>query len=368
MNLYLKTMCFVVSFCLFISGFALSAYAEGAPTVCVSNVKAAAGEDVVVSVSVKNNPGIVSMTLKVDYDNSMLTLQGITDRGVLGTTFHSDDFTTPYYLCWANDGATQNFKVNGKLAQLTFRVNENSENGTVYPISIEYSLDDGIYDKDLNCIDFEVESGSITVDNSNSGDNSKAVIVPITDLKYEISGTELYIRRYEGFDSDIIIDSSYEISGKKYSVTVINESAFEGNTDIESLVLPETLRSVEQYAFYKCTSLKSVTVLSKNATIGERAFGYYYISGGQDGKVEGFKLTGYCDTASEIYATENDIDFKFIPVFGDINGDGRLNADDIVIMKKSLLSGTFDEAFDLNKDSAVNIIDLVRLKRLIADK
>lgn len=368
MNLYLKTMCFVVSFCLFISGFALSAYAEGAPTVCVSNVKAAAGEDVVVSVSVKNNPGIVTMWLKVDYDNSMLTLQGITDRGVLGTADHDDNSAYPYYLRWTNDIATQNFKVNGKLAQLTFRVNENSENGTVYPISIEYSLDDGIYDKDLNCIDFAVESGSITVDNSNSGDNSKAVIVPITDLKYEISGTELYIKGYEGFDSDIIIDSSYEISGKKYSVTVINESAFEGNTDIESLVLPETLRSVEKYAFYDCTSLKSVTVLSKNATIGERAFGYYYISGGQDGKVEGFKLTGYRDTASEIYATENDIDFKFIPVFGDINGDGRLNADDIVIMKKSLLSGTFDEAFDLNKDSAVNIIDLVRLKRLIADK
>lgn len=369
MKLYLKTMCFVVSFCLFISGFALSAYAEGAPTVCVSNVKAAAGEDVVVSVSVKNNPGIVSMTLKVVYDDSMLTLQGITDRGVLGTAGHSDNFTSPYYLCWTNDTATQNFKVNGKLAQLTFRVNENSENGTFYPISIEYSLEDhDIYDKDLNCIDFAVESGSITVDNSNSGDNSKAVIVPITDLKYEISGTELYITGYEGIDSDIIIDSSYEISGKKYSVTVINESAFEGNTDIESLVLPETLRSVEKYAFYNCTSLKSVTVLSKNATIGELAFGYYYISRGQDGKVEGFKLTGYRDTASEIYATENDIDFKFIPVFGDINGDGRLNADDIVIMKKSLLSGTFDEAFDLNKDSAVNIIDLVRLKRLIADK
>ena len=105
-----------------------------------------------------------------------------------------------------------------------YRINENSEQGTVYPISIEYSLEEhDIYDKNLNCIDFAVESGSITVDNSNSGDNSKAVIVPITDLEYEISGTELYITRYEGFDSDIIIDSSYEISGKKYIVTVINE-------------------------------------------------------------------------------------------------------------------------------------------------
>ena len=95
------------------------------------------------------------------------------------------------------------------------------------------------------------------------------------------------------------------------------------------------MRSVENYAFYDCTSLKSVTVLSKNVTIGNRAFGYYYITRAQDGKVEGFKLTGYRDTESEIYAIENDIDFKLLPVFGDINGDGRLNADDAVILKKS---------------------------------
>ena len=125
---------------------------------------------------------------------------------------------------------------------------------------------------------------------------------------------------------------------------------------------------IKEVNIYDCTSLKSVTVLSKNVTIGERAFGYYYISWAQDGKVKGFKLTGYCDTESEKYAIENDIDFKFLPVFGDINGDGRLNADDAVILKKALLSGTLDEAFDLNKDSAVNIIDLVKLKRLIAYK
>lgn len=309
------------------------------------------------------------MTLKVVYDDSMLTLQGITDKGVLGTAGHSNNFTSPYYLCWTNDTATQNFRVNGKLVELAFTVNENSENGTVYPISIEYSPEDyHIYNKDTNCIDFAVESGSITVDNSNPGENLNAVTVPITDLSYEISGTELYITGYKGFDSDIIIDSSYEISGETYSVTVINQCAFEGNTDIKSLVLPETLRSVENYAFYDCTSLKSVKVLSENVTIGDRAFGYYYISRAQDGKVEGFKLTGYCDTESEIYAIENDFDFKFLPVFGDINGDGRLNADDAVILKKALLSGTLDEAFDLNKDSAVNIIDLVKLKRLIAYK
>ena len=369
MKFYLKMMCLAVSFCLFISGFALSAYAEGAPTVCVSNVKAASGENVVVSLSVKNNPGIVSMTLDVVYDDSMLTLKEITDRGVLGTAGHCDNFTSPYRLCWTNDTATQNFTVNGKLVELTFTVNENSENGTVYPISIEYSPEDHyIYDKDTNCINFAVESGSITVDNSNPGENLNAVTVPITDLSYEISGTELYITGYKGFDSDIIIDSSYEISGETYSVTVISESAFESNTDIKSLVLPETLRSVENFAFYNCTSLKSVKVLSKNVTIGERVFGYYYITRGNDGKVEGFKLTGYRDTTSEIYATENDIDFKLLPVFGDINGDGRLNADDAVILKKALLSGTLDEAFDLNKDSAVNIIDLVKLKRLIAYK
>ncbi len=53
-------------------------------------------------------------------------------------------------------------------------------------------------------------------------------------------------------------------------------------------------------------------------------------------------------------------------VLGDIDGDGAVNASDLVPMRLRLLSpgAEYDEAYDINEDGVCNILDLVRLKKL----
>ena len=57
-----------------------------------------------------------------------------------------------------------------------------------------------------------------------------------------------------------------------------------------------------------------------------------------------------------------------VDVAGDITGDGKLNSEDLVAMVQKLMGETveYDEAYDLNKDSTVDIKDLVRLKKMCA--
>lgn len=56
-------------------------------------------------------------------------------------------------------------------------------------------------------------------------------------------------------------------------VTAIDARAFEGNTSITSVILPESIRSIGDKAFYGCSSLASID-LSGVAEIGKVAFGY----------------------------------------------------------------------------------------------
>ena len=48
-------------------------------------VDAVPGDTVDVNISLSNNPGIVSATIKVYFDSSVLTLLNVSDAGVLGS-------------------------------------------------------------------------------------------------------------------------------------------------------------------------------------------------------------------------------------------------------------------------------------------
>ncbi len=54
-------------------------------------------------------------------------------------------------------------------------------------------------------------------------------------------------------------------------------------------------------------------------------------------------------------------------VEGDINGDNEANGDDLVIMQKQLLGvdTAYEDKCDLNLDNAVNILDFIKLKKII---
>lgn len=140
--------------------FTAFADSEDAPSIVVSSTEAKAGDTVDVTITMSNNPGLVSANLYVNYDADVLKLKEVKDGGLLSGVTHSDNYkTSPYGLCWVNDTAPENFKVNGVLATLTFEVSKEAVTGTT-----TISLDQDILNYDMDNVVFDLVSGNIQIE------------------------------------------------------------------------------------------------------------------------------------------------------------------------------------------------------------
>ncbi len=103
-------------------------------------------------------------------------------------------------------------------------------------------------------------------------------------------------------------------------------------------ILPDTVKSIGENAFYKGTVL------------------YVY-----EGSVTEKLLK---DTDYTVVTIESG------KLFGDVNSDGKPDSLDYEALSQWLLTGKNkidSEAADMNKDSAVNIFDLIMLKRFLSE-
>lgn len=143
--------------------FSVSVYASNTPTVVVSDAEGSAGRLVDVTVSLQNNPGIISLWLQVDYDSSAMTLEGVADSGTLPGAMHSQDYSSdPYVLYWDNGDSAADFTVNSTVATLQFRIHEDATKGE-YDINVFCSDAGNIINAQLKPVAFNMQSGSVTV-------------------------------------------------------------------------------------------------------------------------------------------------------------------------------------------------------------
>lgn len=143
---------------------------ENAPRIVVSDARGIHGDKIYVPISLEKNPGIVSMSLKVHFDSTVMKLVEVKDAGVLGSQLHSPGYTEPYSLTWANDTVTSNFTANGTIVTLTFEIFDDVEVGQ-YPISISYDYDGyDIYNVDVERIKFETIVGYVNISDVLIGD------------------------------------------------------------------------------------------------------------------------------------------------------------------------------------------------------
>lgn len=155
------------------------------------------------------------------------------------------------------------------------------------------------------------------------------------------------------------------------SVTAIQWKAFSGCTSLADVTLPEGLTSIGNDAFWGCDAMTSITVPESVTAIGSKAIGF-----GSDGRVtEGFVLFGTSGSAAETYAQDYRITFReagsaSMPIapasglFGDVNGDGAVNASDAALVTISAANAgaggaasVSPEVGDINGDGAVNASD-----------
>ncbi len=133
------------------------------PTFVVQSVTADAGDTVTVAINVKNNPGILAMTLSLTYDDSALDLTNASNGNALSmlTMTSSKTLSSGCKFAWDGVEITEDDITDGEILVLTFVVSDNASSGS-YDIVISYNEGD-IYDNDINILSFDIENGSITV-------------------------------------------------------------------------------------------------------------------------------------------------------------------------------------------------------------
>lgn len=88
------------------------------------------------------------------------------------------------------------------------------------------------------------------------------------DYTYNVEGNSATIIKYNGSGGDIIIPAT--LGG--YLVTTIGNSAFQQNTKLISVTIPESVTAIGDGAFYNCTSLMGINIPNSVINIGNNAF------------------------------------------------------------------------------------------------
>ena len=132
------------------------------PIIVVSEVAAQAGKTAEVELTVWNNPGIVGMTLELEYDENILTLVNVKR----GDALEELNFTKPKELksgChfpWDAETVSAEQATNGVALILTFEVSDTAAVGD-YIVSVR-SYGDAI-DNDLAPVPLLYDDGAIKV-------------------------------------------------------------------------------------------------------------------------------------------------------------------------------------------------------------
>ena len=116
------------------------------------------------------------------------------------------------------------------------------------------------------------------------------------------------------------------------SVKEIMPYAFYGCKGLTSISLPESVVTIGDWAFY-CPNLISVTVAAEPCTITEYTFSNrynatLYVKYGTRGR---YAVADYWKQFKEI------IEYGEAPVFGDLNGDGKVNIADVTVLVNIIL-------------------------------
>ena len=134
------------------------------PQISVNNTAVFSEERVVeVSVQIRNNPGILGMTLQLNYDSDMLKLTDLINGEALGclTLTKPGKLVSPCKISWDGIELDDTDIQDGEILTLVFEISEKAIPG-VYPLSLSYE-EDGIINKELTPINVEIESGKIII-------------------------------------------------------------------------------------------------------------------------------------------------------------------------------------------------------------
>jgi phage baseplate assembly protein gpV len=176
-----KICCVWLALLMALSGLALQALGAAEPLALVfSDVQAAEGSTITVTLSAKNNPGIKGIGAVLDYDHTVLRLTGATGNIEVGT-WMIDTITQDDIVMWYSTDA---FTVDGPIITLTFQVLEGTAGSTA--VGLTFGDWDSVSDVTGSDItDFSVQAGTVTIADSTTvlkGDIDGNGVVNLKDV------------------------------------------------------------------------------------------------------------------------------------------------------------------------------------------
>ena len=185
-----KLTSIILSILLACSCMPLTFAVDTQPTISIRSTSGTPCDRVAVQVVVSNNPGLVTMLLRVGYDSSVLTLESVTDGSIFGegnAYFGNDTTADPYVLMWEDGLATENHMADGTLATLTFLVAEDAQPGDT-EISVTVDTDSTL-DVDLQQVQFNTQSGIMTITDTTPSDSA---VISVGTMK-ATAGTQIEV-------------------------------------------------------------------------------------------------------------------------------------------------------------------------------
>ena len=97
----------------------------------------------------------------------------------------------------------------------------------------------------------------------------------VDDRKYPV---DITYRKFKGMANEsirtITVPSTYKSSDdKRYTITTIGRAAFAGFDNVDNIVLPSTITTIEDYAFFR-SSVVNIEIPASVTQIGNRVFGH----------------------------------------------------------------------------------------------
>lgn len=143
------------------------------------------------------------------------------------------------------------------------------------------------------------------------------------------------------------------------NVASVRRNAFY-NTSLTKIVISDSVTTLCDRAFYGSSSLEYVLIPESVTSFGYDVFG----------QCENLTVYCYDGSAALTYATENGINYEIIEKtyeLGDVNGDGKINIYDVLLLDAYVHEKTNDiytQPADVNGDGAIDTNDVIKLVEL----
>jgi len=138
---------------------------DGTPKIIVSSVTAAPGDKaVLVSIDIKNNPGIVGMALCITYDGNVMSMESAENGDAFNnvlTLTKGKNLHSGCKFVWDGLSVSKDNIKDGSVLLMKFNISDSAAAGS-YPINVTYANGD-IVDNDLTAVSPTVQNSTVTV-------------------------------------------------------------------------------------------------------------------------------------------------------------------------------------------------------------